>query len=111
MFHTILILMTGDRWRKSAMVITKIWIINTSHKLESLFVHKFIDTKKSLSTIKNFSCNKLFLEAALDLLFRPSNFDTDLIQIPEWMVVPPIFTADIAVVQSKRTFGFTGSLQ
>ena len=58
-------------------------IINTSRKLESLFVHKSFDNTKSSSTIKNFSCNKLFLEAALDLLFRPSNFDADLIQIPE----------------------------
>ena len=58
-------------------------IINTSRKLESLFVHKSFDSTKSSSTIKNFSCNKLFLEAALDLLFRPSNFDADLIQIPE----------------------------
>ena len=69
----------------SAMVITKIptyafiGIINTSPNLELIFVNKSLDTRESSSTVKNFTCNKLFLEAVLYLSFRPSNFDADLI--------------------------------
>ena len=76
--------MPRGRSGMSAMVITKIptyafiGIINTSN-LELIFVHKSLDTRESSSTIKNFTCNKLFLEAVLYLSFRPSNFDADLI--------------------------------
>ena len=77
--------MTEGRWRMSATVITErpvnsfLGIINTSPNPKSIFLHKSLDTTECSSTIKNNTCNKLYLEAALDLSFRPSNFDTDLI--------------------------------
>ena len=85
MFHTILILMTEGRWKMSTTVITErplnsfLGIINTSPNPGSIFLHKSLDTTESSSTIKVNTCNKLFLKAALDLSFRPSNFDADLI--------------------------------
>ena len=30
---------------------------------------------------------------------------------PKWIVVPPIFTADISVVPKRRTHGLSGSLE
>ena len=74
-------------------------------------VHKLLDTIESSSIIKNFTSNNLFLKAALDMIFRPSNFVPGLIPRPEWMVVPPKFNADIPLGPSKRALGFSGTLQ
>ena len=61
--------------------------------------------------IKKFTSDNLFLNVALDLSFKPDNFIPGLIPRREWMVVPPIFTADIPAGPSRRTLGFYGSLQ
>ena len=74
-------------------------------------VHKSLDTTESSSITKNFFFDNLFLKAALDLSFKPSNFVLGLILRPEWMVGPPMFTTDIPVGPSQRTLGFSGSLQ
>ena len=118
MFHSILvrkkinILKTGGCWRKSLTEWPandfSVIITNISCNLE------LISTRKSLnssSIIKNLTPDVLFHKAALDLSFKSRNLIPGLIPRPEWMVVPPIFTADIPVVPSKRTLGFSGSLQ
>lgn len=43
--------------------------------------------------------------------FKPNQFVPGLILRPEEMVVTSIFNADIPVAPSKKTFGFSGSLQ
>ena len=40
---------------------------------ESISVHKSVDTIESLSLIKNFISHNIFLKAALNLSFKPSN--------------------------------------
>ena len=60
-------------------------------------IHKLFDTIESLSIINNFNSDNLFLKAALDFSFKPSNFVPGLITRPGWMVAPTIFTADIPV--------------
>ena len=82
-------------------------ITNISSNLELISIHKLLDTIESSSIIKNFTSDR----AAVNLSFKPSNFISGLIPRPEWMVVPPIFTADIPVGPCKRTQGFSGSLQ
>ena len=90
-------LLTGAGWSKSATVITERpvndfsgIVMNISPNLESISVHKSVDTIESSSIINNFTSNSLFLKAALDLSFKPSNFVPGLIETPEWMVVPPL---------------------
>ena len=83
-------------------------IINFSPILESISVHKSLDTIESSSI---YQVHKLFLKAAFDLSFKPSGFIPILIPRPEWMVVPTIFTANISVGPSKRTRLFSGSLR
>ena len=58
-----------------------------------------------LSNINNFTSDNLYLKATLDLSFIPSNLFPGLIAGPEWMVVPPVFAADIPVGPSRRTIG------
>ena len=53
----------------------------------------------------------LYLYLPLDLSFKPSNYVSDLIPRPNWMVVVPIFTPYIPIGPSKKTLGFSGSLQ
>ena len=43
--------------------------------------------------------------------FKPSSFLPGLIPRPELMMVPPIFMTDYYVGPSKRSIGFSGSLQ
>ena len=57
-----------------------------------------------------FISDNLFIKAALDLSFKPSSFIPGLLSRPEWMVVSPLFTADISVGPSERTPSFSGSL-
>ena len=64
-------------------------IVNISSNLELISIHKLLDTIESSSIITNFTSDSLFLKAALDLSFKPSNFIPGLIPRPEWMVVPP----------------------
>ena len=104
-------------WSKSATAVTERTasafsgnIIDISHKLESISVHKSLDTIKSSSIINSFTSDSLFLKAALDLSIISSNFVPGLIARLEWMVVSPIFTGDILVGLSKRTLGFSESL-
>ena len=68
-----------------------------------------LDTIESSSIINNFTSDNVFFKATLDLLFKPSNFVPSLIARPEWMVGPPIFSADVPVGPSKKTLGFSGS--
>ena len=70
-----------------------------------------LDTIDSSWIIKSFTSDNLFLKAALDSSFKSSNLIPGLIPRREWMVVPPISTADIPIGPSKRTLGFSGSLQ
>ena len=58
-----------------------------------------------------FTSNNLYLKAALDMSFRPSNFYPGIILRPEWVVAPPIFTVNITVGSSKKALGFCGFLQ
>ena len=82
--------LTGVSCSKSATVITERptntfsgIIINISPNLESISVHKLFDTIESSSIINNFIYDNLFLKAALDLSFKPSNFVPGLIARPE----------------------------
>ena len=43
--------------------------------------------------------------------FKPSNCVSCLIPRPERMLVPPLFTVHAPVGPTKRTLGFSGSLQ
>ena len=61
----------------------------------------------SSSIINNFSSNKLFLKGALVLSFKPSNF----VPGPEIILRPELMVADIPVGPSKKTLGFSESLQ
>ena len=45
-------------------------------------IHKLFDTIESLSIINNFNSDNLFLKAALDFSFKPSNFAPGLITRP-----------------------------
>ena len=85
--------------------------MNISPNLESISVNKSLDTIESSSIINNFTSDNLFFKAALDFPFKPCNFFHGLIARQERMVGPPIFTADIPVGPSKKTLGFSGSLQ
>ena len=78
-------------------------IINISLNLESIIVHKSLDSIGSSFIINNFTSDNLFLKAALDLSFEPSNFVLGLIAKPPWMVAPPIFAAVIPVGPSKES--------
>ena len=49
-------------------------IINVAPNLGSISVHKSLDAIESTSIVKNFTSDGLFLKAALDLSFKPSNF-------------------------------------
>ena len=71
---------------------------------ESIPVYKSLETMERSSIIKHFSSDNLFLKAALDLSFEPSDFIPGLIPIPEWMIVSPVFTADIPAGPSERFF-------
>ena len=61
-----------------------------------------LDTIESSSMIKNVPWDNVFLKIALDLWFGPSNFDPDLVPNPEWILFPPIFTADILLGSIKK---------
>ena len=81
---------TGGSWRKSSTVMTERQanafsgiIINISSNLELISIHKLLDTIESSSIIKNFTSDSLFLNAALDLSNKPSNFIPGLIPRPE----------------------------
>lgn len=50
--------------------------------IESISVHKSVDTIESLSLIKNFISHNIFLKAALNLSFKPSNSVTGLVPRP-----------------------------
>ena len=86
-------------------------IINISPNLESISVHKRLDTIESLFIIKDLASDNSFHKAALDLLFKPSNFVPGLIPRRVCMVLATIFTAAIftPVGSVKRTLGFTFS--
>ena len=71
-----------------------------------MFVHKSLDTIKISSITTNVTSDNLFLKTALDLSFKPSSFVPGSVPRPEKMVVPPIFTVDVPVGQSKRTLVF-----
>ena len=85
-------------------------IINIAPNLGSISVHKSLDIIKSTSIAKNITSDGLFLKAALDLWFKPSNFVPGVIARPEWMI-NPIFSINIPVCSSKRTLVFSGSFQ
>ena len=74
-------------------------------------VHKSLDTIKSSSVINYFTFDNLILRTELDMSIKPINFVPGLIPRSEWMLVPPIFTADIPAGSSKRALRFSGSLQ
>ena len=76
-------------------------IINISPNLESISVHKSLDTAEGSPIIKNFTSDNVFIKAALDLSVKPA-----LIPMPELMVLPLIFAADISVGPSERTLSF-----
>ena len=80
-------------------------------KVKSIFFHKSRDTMKRWSIIKKFTSDNLFLKVALDLSFRPSNFDPGSIPWAKWVTISPIFTDYISVGPNKTTLGFSGSLQ
>ena len=48
--------------------------INLSPNLEWISLYKSLETIEQSSIIKNFNSDNLFLEAALDFSFKPSNF-------------------------------------
>ena len=83
--------------------------MNISPNLESIFVHKLLDTIESYLLLKILTSDNLFLKAVLDLSFKPSSFIPAFIPTPEGMVVPPIFTTDVLVGPSTRTLGFSRS--
>ena len=68
----------------------------------------YISVKVSL--IKSSIFQNVSLKAALDLSLKPRIFFSGLFPRTEWMVIPPIFTADIPVGLHKRIPGFSGSL-
>ena len=80
-------------------------IINIAPNLGSISVHKSLDIIKSTSIAKNITSDGIFLKAALDLWFKPSNFVPGVIARPEWMI-NPIFSINIPVCSSKRTLSF-----
>ena len=110
--------LSDSNWSKSATGITERpanvvsgIIINISPNLESISVYKLLETIEISSIINNSSSDNLFLKAALDFSFKPSNFFLGFISKSEWIMVPPIFPANIPVGPSKRTRGFSGWLQ
>ena len=54
-------------------------VFQESSNFESISVHKSLDTIESSSIINNFTSDNLFLKAALNLPFKPSNFVLNLI--------------------------------
>ena len=68
MFHTIFILMTEGRWRKSATVITErlpntiLGNINTSPNLESIFIIKSLIPQKVQLQLKMLPAISYFLK-------------------------------------------------
>ena len=82
--------LAGGRRSKSATVLTeRIFrnlsgiFINISSNLKLISVHKSFDAIESLFIINNFTSDNVFLKAALDLLFKPSNYVPGLIARPE----------------------------
>ena len=123
MFHSILIRelrkyrFSSDwgSWSKSVTAITERSansfsgiVIIISPNLEWIYVHKSLYTIECSSIINNFTSDSLFLNAALDLSLKPSNFVPSLVSRPEWIVVLPIFAADIPVGPGKRTLDSQG---
>ena len=52
---------------------------------------------KSPSITQNFTSDTFILHSDLDLSFKHSNFVPSFIRTTEYIVIPPIFTADIPV--------------
>ena len=82
--------LAGGRRSKSATVLTERTanafsgiFINISSNLKLISVHKSFDAIESLFIINNFTSDNVFLKAALDLLFKPSNYVPGLIARPE----------------------------
>lgn len=111
-------ILTGGSWRKSPTVITERSanafsriIKNNSPNLESISVHKLLETKESSSTIKHFNPDDSFLKLALHLSFKSRSFVPGLILRPELMMAQLIFTGDTPIGQKKkRNLGFSGYL-
>ena len=84
-------------------------IINTSLDTQSTSVDKSLDITESSFININFISDNLFLKAALDLLFRQSNFSPHLISWPNkyWFHCIDCYPS---VGPSKRTLDFPRSL-
>ena len=102
-------ILTGGSWRKSPTVITERSanafsriIKNNSPNLESISVHKLLETKESSSTIKHFNPDDSFLKLALHLSFKSRSFVPGLILRPELMMAQLIFTGDTPIGQKKK---------
>ena len=102
--------LTEGSWSKLARVITERptntiprILINISPNLESIAIHKLLETIENLSIVNYVTSDSLFFVTALDFSFKPSNFVTGLSPRPKWIVFPPLFTADILKGPSKRT--------
>ena len=76
--------------------------------LESISVHKSLDTIERLSIIKRFTFDNLFLKGALNLSFKQSNVVPNLIPRAELMMVPATLTANVPVVPSEEKLVFQG---
>ena len=58
-----------------------------------------------------FTSDNLFLKHVFILSLKPSNLTPGVIPRPEWIVVRPIFTADMPVKPKRKTLSLYGSLE
>ena len=100
---------TGGNWSKSStsMTINPANSVSVEHmKISSSWA--LIWKNKSLETIENSLIITIFTS---DNLFLKHAFILSLIPRPEWIVVPPIFIADMSIGPKRRTRGLSGSLE
>ena len=67
--------------------------------------NKSLETTENSSVITLFTCENLFLKLAFILSLKQSHLTPNFIPTLEWIVFPPIFTADMPVGPKRRTRG------
>ena len=73
--------------------------------------NKSLETIEKSSIITIFTSDNAFLKLVFILSLKPSNLTPGFIPRPEWIIFPPIFTADMHVGPKRRTRGLSGSLE
>ena len=73
--------------------------------------NKPLETILNLSIKSIFTSNKFLVKLIFIISLNPSNLTPGFISRPEWIVVPPIFTAYMSVGSKRRIRGSSGSLE